>query len=293
MTRFAVQDVLPERRAARRAFERAGPGFDTAGVVHEEARQRLLERLAYVRLDPDLIVDLGCATGAAAGPLAAAYPRARIAGIDASAGMLHAARRRRADSPLNWLQADAERLPLPDRKAGLVFANMLLPWCRPEPLFGEVARILEPSGLFLFSTLGPDSLEQLRRAWTAVDDAVHVHAFMDMHDLGDLAVRAGLEEPVLAVERLSLSYASVADCVRDLRACGGINVAAGRRRSLTGPRRWESFEQALLAQRRQGRFAVTIELVLGHAWGGRGRPETAGGPFEHAVPVDRIRRKRS
>lgn len=282
---------MPGTRAARRAFGRASAGFDEASVVHDEARRRLLERLDYVRVDPARILDLGCATGAGAVALAGVYPRARVMALDASAAMLDAARRR-PGAAVSWLCADAERLPLADDTAGLVFANMLLPWCRPERLFAETARVLQPSGLFLFSTLGPDSLEQLRRAWAAVDDSIHVHGFIDMHDIGDLAVGAGLEEPVLAVERLDLTYASVGDLVRDLRACGGGNVAAGRRRGLTGRRRWQSFERALLAGKRRERFSVTIELILGHAWGGVRRSGTDPAAAEHAVPIERIGRRR-
>jgi malonyl-CoA O-methyltransferase len=292
VTRLRVQDALPAPGAARRAFEQAGGHFDAASVVHDEARQRLLERLGFVRLDPSRIVDLGCATGAGAAALAAAYPRARVTAVDASAALLRVARERHGEGAFDWLRADAERLPLADGTAGLVFANMLLPWCRPEVLFAEAARVLEPSGLMLFATLGPDTLEQVRRAWAAVDDTIHVHAFVDMHDIGDLAVRAGLEEPVLAVERLSLSYATVADLVRDLRGCGGINVAAGRRRGLTGPRRWRSFERALAGEARAARFAVTIELILGHAWGSVRKPRAERGAAEYAVPVDRIGRGR-
>lgn len=287
-----AQDALPSARDARKTFDRVSTRFDEASIVHDEARRRLLERLQYVRIDPARVVDLGCAAGGGAVALADAFPSARLIAIDASAAMLRVARARCGGS-VQWLRADGERLPLGDGMAGLVFANMLLPWCRPESLFAEVARVLEPSGLFLFSTLGPDSLLQLRRAWASVDDAVHVHGFVDMHDLGDLVVRAGLAEPVLAAETLSLTYAGVGDLVRDLRASGGVNIAAGRRRGLTGRAAWRSFEKALLAGRRHDRLSITIELILAHAWGVGPRPQVRGALAEHAVPIDRIRRRRS
>ena len=287
-----AQDALPSVRDARKTFDRASTRFDEASIVHDEARQRLLERLRYVRIDPACVVDLGCAAGSGAVALAEAFPGARVIAFDGSAAMLRVARTRCGDAA-QWLRADAERLPLGDGVAGLVFANMLLPWCRPERLFAEVARVLEPSGLFLFSTLGPDSLVQLRRAWASVDDAVHVHGFVDMHDLGDLVVHAGLAEPVLATETLSLTYAGVGDLVRDLRASGGVNIAAGRRRGLTGRAVWQAFERALLAGRHDDRFSITIELILGHAWGAGPRPEVRGTLAEYAVPIERIRRRRS
>ncbi|HEX5418775.1 MAG TPA: methyltransferase domain-containing protein [Gammaproteobacteria bacterium] len=264
MSRRGAQFALPDSLAARRTFDRAAPAFDSACVVHDEARLRLLERLDMLRLTPSVVVDLGSATGKGAAALTERYPAARVLAVDASLGML-AAGRARAPS---GVAGDAQRLPLTAGSVQLIFANMVLPWCRPEHLFGEAARVLAEGGLALFATVGPDTLEQVRRAWAAVDDQVHVHALFDMHDLGDLAAVAGLAEPVIDADRLELTYRDAGTMIADLRACGAINVAAGRRRGLTGPGRWRDFEQALLAGRRNdGRFGVTIELILGQAWG--------------------------
>jgi malonyl-CoA O-methyltransferase len=171
-----------------------------------------------------------------------------------------------------------------------VFANLVLPWCRPDTLFAEVARVLAEGGAFMFATLGPDSLAEVRRAFAAVDERIHVHAAFDMHDLGDLTLAAGLAEPVLDVDRLAITYDDLAGLLRDLRATGAINVAGGRRRTLTGRGRWRAFEDRLTIP--GSRFAVTVELVLGQAFG-RGaqrsrRPPRE--PTEVRVPIERIGR---
>jgi malonyl-CoA O-methyltransferase len=248
----------------------------------------LLERLPLFRVDPRVAVDLGCATGRGSLELARAYPSARVLAIDSSTGMLHAARERCAGrSAIDVLGGDAERLPLRARSVQLVFANLVLPWCRPQAVFEEAARVLEEDGLLLFATLGPDSLAEIRSAWAAVDDRLHVHAAFDMHDLGDLAAAAGLSDPVLDVDRIALTYERSSRLIEDLRACGAVNVAAGRRRTLTGPSRWRGFERALLEGLDGPRFGVTIELVFGQAFGGgsaaRPRPRD-----EVGVPLDSI-----
>lgn len=288
-----IEVALPERRAARRAFDRAASQFDAAAFVHDEARNRLLERLDFIRLEPQVVVDLGCATGQAATALAARYPGARVLALDSSRGMLvaaaaAAAAAARAGERVAVVGGEAEQLPLRAACAELVFANFVLPWCRPNLLFAEAARVLRPGGALLFATLGPDSLAEVRQAFGGVDDCIHVHAAFDMHDLGDLALAAGLAEPVLDVDRLAVTYADLGALLRDLRAVGAVSTAGGRRRTLTGRERWRGFERRLQPAA-DSRFAVTIELVLGQAWGREPRP--ASGPLgEIRVPISSIRR---
>ena len=291
MANLAAHDALPARRAAIKAFDRASANFRAASVVHDEARDRLLGRLELVRLAPQAIVDLGCADGRGALALSTRYPDARVLAVDSSLAMCESAAQTLAGrTNTAVLGGDAEQLPLAENAAQLLLANLVLPWCRPEAAFAQAARALGEGGLFLFATLGPDSLEQVRRAWSAVDDRIHVHGFFDMHDLGDLALAAGLDEPVLDVDRLELSYRDVGSLVSDLRACGAVNVAAGRRKTLTGAGRWKGFERALLANLREGRFTVTIELILGQAWGGGAPRQSAEPPDEIAVPAAGIGR---
>ena len=280
---LSLDDALPDKRAARRAFDGARD-FATACFIHDETRGRLLERLDLIRLEPQVALDVGCATARGAMALAARYPVARVLAIDSSSTMLRSAAAQ-SGSSVSVLGGDAERLPLRSHCADLVLANLVLPWCRPERLFAESARVLAEGGALLFATLGPDSLQEVRAAFGAVDGEIHVHAAFDMHDIGDLALAAGLAEPVLDVDRLEVTYEGLDGLVRDLRAAGAVNVAGGRRRGLTGRERWRRFEAALVPPHE--RLAVTVELIFGQAWG-RGAPSGRG---EVLVPIDRIRRR--
>ncbi len=195
-------------RDIQRRFDRAAASFDDADFVHAVTREGLLTRLEPLILDARRILDLGSATGATGRQLRKRYRGAHVVSLDASYGMVE-----RALAGRGWLskasavQGDANRLPFADGAFDLVVANQLLPWL-PEPgaAFSSVARVLRPGGVFAFATLGPDSLQEVCRAWASVDEGPHVHAFADMHDIGDSLVRAGLADPVLDVDRLSVSY---------------------------------------------------------------------------------------
>jgi malonyl-CoA O-methyltransferase len=284
---LSLDDALPEARAARRAFDRAR-AFESACFIHDEARARLLERLEFLRVEPKVAVDLGCATGRGAAALAVRYPGARVLAVDSSSRMLRASNAGAAET-VRVIGGDATALPLRGGSVDLMLANLVLPWCRPDRLLAEAARVLTDGGALLFATLGPDSLQEVRAAFAVVDDRIHVHAAFDMHDLGDLAMAAGLAEPVLDVDRLVVTYADVAALVRDLRAVGAVNVAGARRRGLTGRRRWGRFVERL-PRGADGRFAVTVELILGQAWGRGAVANRQLPPGEIRVPVSRIKR---
>jgi malonyl-CoA O-methyltransferase len=259
----------------RRSFDRAAATFDEAAVLHAEVRTNLLARLDLMTLAPRVVMDAGAGTGHAARALKRRYPKALVIALDFSRCMLRAAGRRQL-----WLrrfarvQADAERVPLADGSVDLIVSNLMLPWCNPDAVFAEFRRVLAPRGLFCFTTLGPDTLQELRSAWGEVDSRTHVNQFIDMHDVGDALVRGGFASPVLDVERYTLTYLDVQRVAADLKATGARNATAGRARGLTGRRRFAALETAYEAFRREGRLPATYEVVFGHAWA----PATAGRP---------------
>lgn len=236
-----------------------------------------MERLVPMVVDAKRILDLGGATGSASRHLARRFRRSRVVVVDASHEMLRAAQGKRTwFSKVSALQGDAIALPLQTGSVDLVFSNLFLPWVDDlQAVFMEVARVLRKGGLFVFSSLGPDSLSELRRAWASVDDEQHVIAFADMHDVGDGLLRAGLRDPVLDTDFLTVSYRDSDSLFRDLTLLGARNCLSGRRNTLTGKGRFRTMTSQLEQSFRQGLLELRLELVYGHAWGG-GPPQPAG-----------------
>jgi len=249
------------------AFGRAAPTYDDAAVLQREVANRLLERLDLLRFVPETVLDAGCGTGHATRTLLKRYPRARVIGLDLSPAMLRMAQRQRG-----WwrrerlLASDVERLALADHSVDMIVSNLTLQWCDLAQTFSEFARVLRPGGTLLFTSFGPDTLIELRTAWQAVDASPHVHSFVDMHDVGDALIKARLAEPVMDVERLTMTYPDVHALLRDLKALGAHNVAIGRSRGLTGKTRFQNFRAAYEALAIDGRIPASYEVVYGHAW---------------------------
>ena len=287
--RAPVPGPLLDRAAIRRHHDRASAGYDASAVLAARLREAMVARLDWIAFAPEVALDLGCGTGHGAAALAVRWPGARVIGLDASRGMLREAQRQAANPSIEWLHGEAEALPLPDASVDCVFSNLALPWCEDiDAVFLEVARVLRPRGLFTFTTVGPDTLIELRAAFRATDDGVHVHAFTDMHDLGDGLVRAGFAEPVLDVSRYTLTYPDVDALMRELKATGAQNAASGRPRGLMGRRRLRAMAEAYEPHRAAGVLPASVEAVFGQAWGALARAQDEN---EFAFPVSAIRRR--
>lgn len=283
------------RRASERRIERAIPDFATGAFLHAQARTELMRRLQPVQMSVQSILDLGGGPGLGARALVRQFPKAAVTLVDRSPSMLRAAARARGWwRKFECLEADATALPIADGSVDLVVASMLMPGLpHPEILLTEVRRVLKPRGYFVFTTLGASSLRELSTAFASADAEVpHLNDLIDFHDLGDALTRAGFVAPVLDTDRLTVTYRTLNDACRDLRA-GAAPLPTTVRRSLTGRARWRAAEEAFSQGRgSDGRIPVTCELVYGQAWAPDVQDVRRPGPTrEVVVPLTTLRRR--
>ena len=282
-----------DKARVRASFDRAARSYDAAAVLQKEVRARMLERLDYTNIQPRHILDAGTGTGHAARALGERYQGSQIVALDIALGMLRLAAaaepwwRRMLGKGPDTLCADIESLPLRSGSMDLVWSNLAIQWCNDlDVAFGEMARVLRPEGLLMFSTFGPDTLKELREASTADPQHVHVSRFIDMHDIGDALVRAGFSAPVMDVEHFVLTYDDVLGVMHDLKAIGARNAAQGRRRGLEGKGFLAGLTERYERFRKDGKLPATFEVVYGHAWKGQSSDMLADG-----AQVIRLHRK--
>lgn len=282
----------PATPALHAAFEGAPAGYEGSDDLRRGIADELLERLAGVKIEPRTVVELGCGSGHAARALQKMYRRADVLGIDTARGALPSigggwrpGRRPRA------VRADVARLPLADASVDLLYSNLLFRWLsEPRPLFAELRRVLRPEGVLMFSTLGPDTLWELREARDTVDGRVPVPGFTDMHDIGDELLAAGFRDPVMDVDRLRRGYPDPRALLRSIREVGVPGAAAGRRRGLTGRALLERLHDAWPARGDDGSLLASWEVVFGHAWGAHTPRAGSGDAREYHVPIESIGR---
>jgi malonyl-CoA O-methyltransferase len=286
-----------DRRALARAFDRASTSYDAAASLQRAVRDELLERLQYFRLEPRRIVDLGCGTGEAAVMLRRRYGKSQVLAIDVAPGMLReAGRRMRLWRRFDRVCADAIALPIATGSIDLVFCCLMLQWCDdPAIAFAEAHRVLRPGGLLIFSTFGPDTLHELRAAWTVADATSHVSEFPDMPQLGAALMHAGMTEPVIDIERRVVHYTDARSLARELRRIGARNATADRLRGLTGRHRWRRMDEAYESRRTEAGLPATYEIIYGAAFA-PGQPASSSARqvgHEHLVSASSVRRRPS
>lgn len=259
----------------RADFSAAAESYDEAAVLARETGRRMAERLAWVKIAPRRLADLGCATGDGIRELQRCYPGAVPIAVDFARPMLGAVRDR---SPLmqrlrgrgpRLVNADARSLPLAAGSLGLVWSNLMLHWLDDvRTAFDEVHRVLEVGGLFTFAMLGPDTLKELRAA-----GAMSVRRFADMHDVGDMLVAAGFSDPVMDMEMIVLAFRQPRHFLADQRRLGVRDGLLGR----MGWRDWRRVFRTWQSERDvEGRYPASFEIVFGHAWKAEARAAADG-----------------
>lgn len=242
--------------------------YQAAAVFPHEVGTRLLEKLDYIKLEPQRILNLGAGTGALTQALQKRYKHAQVIGCDLAQQRLKLAHKARPwFSALQYCAADIHHLPFAAQSFDLIVSNLCLVMAELGQAFKELHRVLKPGGVLLFSSLGPDTLKELRASFAAVDQLPHIAVFLDMHDVGDAMLKQGFTDPVMDVERLGLHYASFEEMIQELKNLGSYNLHPERLKGLYGKQAWQQVKAAYQHYCQGPRWPVSTEIVYGHAWG--------------------------
>lgn len=234
------------------SFSRAAAGYDGSAELQRSMADRLLHHACESQAsgEPTSVLEVGCGTGYSQPALKRAFPDATHLALDLAEGMLQAARRRPGAEHCIALCGDMEDLPLADASVDCVFSSLSIQWSdNPGALMRELARVTRPGGRIVLSTLGPDSLQELRQAWAGVDKAAHVNRFTPLEDLRRASLAAGLRELRFEEDRRLRYFPDLRALTAELKGIGAHNVNPGRQRGLTGKGRIKALMEAYDAQR--------------------------------------------
>jgi malonyl-CoA O-methyltransferase len=241
--------------------------------LHEEVAQRMLDRLQWIRLQPQAWADWGAVRGGlqAHRQLANIYRDAECFVDEAHAERAQAAIKNIAKpwwNPKRWTGGSLRLEAPPPGGVDMLWANMALhESADPQALLAQWHHSLRVGGFLMFSCLGPDSARELRAIYQLMGWPPAGHELTDMHDWGDMLVQTGFAEPVMDMERITLTYETPQRLLQELRELGR-NFHPQRFPALRG-RAWHArLLQVLtehLPRQADGRFTLTFEIIYGHA----------------------------
>lgn len=256
-----------DQQAVIDSFSRAAKTYDKHAEFQRIAGHKLLAILEAELADSiqtqDLcnIADLGCGTGFFTRQLSQRFPHATVTGVDIASGMLEVCKSS-SDKEV-YYQADVCELPFEDSSQHIIFSNLTFQWIEQLPrLFAELERIRAENGVIVFTTLGENTLHELKSAWRSVDNHEHINSFIKVSDLSLLGL-AQWETFLVSEENIVMPYYSVMDIMRDLKGIGAQHRGHDRRKGLMKPSAIKQLEQAYTRhQCDQGQLPVTYQLVL-------------------------------
>ncbi|KQO19710.1 class I SAM-dependent methyltransferase [Acidovorax sp. Leaf78] len=243
--------------------------------LHEEVARRMEDRLQWIRQPPDSWCHWDAVRGGlgAHALVSARYPKARCQVYESAPRCEGAAQQALAKpwwNPASWGAGNPQFGMPPDASVQMLWANMALHTAAdPQALIGQWHRAMAVDGYLMFSCLGPDTLRELHAVYAALGWPPAGHAFTDMHDWGDMLVHAGFAEPVMDMERITLTFATPERLVQELQELG-CNLHPARFGALRG-KRWRDRLYQALADRladpaEGGQLALTFEIIYGHAF---------------------------
>ncbi len=280
------------------AFNKAAHTYAEAAFLYRATGERLLSRLDYMRCEPQVILDAGCGAGDFSVQLAQRFPYASIIAVDFAEEMLRMGQERQKkqgliELPIEWMLADMVDLPLPSESVDMIFANQSIQDVDDvTALFRTFHRVLKPGGILLFATLGPDTLKELKAAWACVDTYGHISEWKDLHVLGDALMSQQFVQPVVDREEMIVHYKDPSRLLKDLKEQGSYNIHPIRRKGLMGVDALDYLLYQLEQQKKQGKIALTYEVLYGHAWRGESSSSSYNAKTgETVITLDKLRRR--
>lgn len=255
--------TIDPQAAQRWASRRPGP----SPWLHEEVARRMEERLAWIKLKPQIWAHWQPVTGGlqAHDLLSRRYPEAGCVVSELTPSHDAYANDQLTKpwwNPARWVGAPARFQPPAAASVQMLWANMALHMAAdPQDLMSQWHQALATGGFLMFSCLGPDTLARLHEHYRRLGWPAPSHEFTDMHDWGDMLVAAGFAEPVMDMERITLSFQTPERMLEELRGLGR-NLHSERFARLRG-RQWH---QQLLATLSQGPLELEFEVIYGHAF---------------------------
>ncbi|MEC6795603.1 malonyl-ACP O-methyltransferase BioC [Photobacterium sp. S4TG1] len=253
-----------KKLAIANAFGRAAQHYDKSAAFQRQVGHQLIELMSMqqVQCSNPSVIDIGCGTGYFSAKLQ--QQGFAVTAADLSNEMLLQAHKRCGNHCL-YLQTDAENIAMANDSYDFAFSNLALQWCDDLSVpLRELQRVVKAGGVIFFTTLMDGSLNELKCAWSNIDDKQHVNTFKSQQCIEVEIAQSGLTIEVLEYTSIAVYYSTAMKLMRDLKGIGATHLQQHRQSGLVGRKTFMELEDAYNKYRsNNGLLPATYQVCFG------------------------------
>lgn len=263
------------KKFKKKIFDRAAFTYDDYAVLQNKIIDNLFKRMDLITLNPEIAIDLGCGTGRVSKILHNKFTNLDLINFDLSEGMLSFAKNKNSNNLFPFLRkkknsyicGDIDYLPFKNESFDLIWSSSAFQWSNNiNSSFKQVLNILKPGGLFIFSTFGPNTLNELGKISEEIFDTSTINNFFDFNIIGDLLKNSGFKDSVLDVENYVLTYQNPKNLLIDLKKIGATAGEIDHNRGLVGKNFISKYLKSYEKFKENNLYPATYEVIYGYAW---------------------------
>ena len=137
----------------------------------------------------------------------------------------------------------------------------------------QMAKLLKKDGLFIGALFGGNTLTELRQSLYKTDDEIlggaspRVFPMVTHSQAAPLITQAGLNLPVVDMDRFTVTYSRFGTLLSDLRDIGGTNILSNRSPNALTSKYWETLKghyQDMFGE--NGKLKASFEILWLTGW---------------------------
>jgi len=254
-----------DKRDISRSFSGASTSYDDFASLQRTIGEKLMAQTILSNHPFGTILDAGSGTGFLTSKLRETYTDNNIIALDIADAMLIKAKQNQI-SDVDFVCADAEKLPLANESIASIFSNLAFQWSTNLPaVFSESYRVMKTGGVLVFSSFGPTTLCELNDAWSSADGSVHVNSFTSAEKITAYLGAAGFIDSHVHYQTITFHYPSAIELMRDLKGMGAHNINSQRKKGLTGKDAFKRMLEKYEQYRVEEGLPATFQAVYGFA----------------------------
>ena len=252
-----------DKKRVKQSFASAADTYDGLATLQRQVGLDLLS-MFDINFTDDIVMDIGCGTGFLTQKIMLASSVQQMVAVDIAYSMLEATRIKLKDlETVYYICADAECIPLQKQAVDKIVSNLALQWCQNlTQVFEGFNHGLKPGGQLVFSTFGPSTLQELKQAWSEVDDYTHVNEFYTVDGITVFLQQAGFDSIQIKSKCYQSNYQAVIELMRELKGIGAKNMLAGRNKKTTSKTQMENMIKAYEKYRINKLIPATYEIIF-------------------------------